>query len=336
MILLDNKKDLLYIQWHITGVCNLKCKHCYQLTNNRKDLTEKQLYDICDRIEELCAKLNSFIQLSMTGGEPLSSPYLFEILNYIKNKRHINSVLLMTNATLINDNIAFNLSEYSKPIIVQFSLEGPREIHEEIRGKGSFDLAIKGVKKLKEHKIRTACMMTLSKLNYKYIKNVVALLEELNVDIFSADRFIPTSNYEFNTLTLNKFQMKEAFETIKSIFNSGTKLEINTNRPLMVTLNEHNSNKLGAACAAGKVTFTILNDGTLLPCRRLYLPLGNILSEDLNNFWNTNETICRLRNNGYLNNKCRNCVYEYGCGGCRAMAFAVNSDYLGEDPLCWV
>lgn len=329
-------KDLLYIQWHITGVCNLKCQHCYQLTNNRKDLNEKQLYTVCDKIESLCEKLNSFIQLSITGGEPLCSTNLFSLLDYIKNKRHINTILLMSNLTLINDDIAFRLSEYSKPIIVQFSLEGPQEIHEQIRGQNSFDLTIKGVKKLKEYKIKTACMMTLSKLNYKYIKNVVDLLEELNVDIFSADRFIPTSNYEFNTFTLDKFQIKEAFETIKDISNSGMKLDINTNRPLMVTLNENNSTKLGAACSAGKVTFTILNDGTLLPCRRLYLPLGNALLEDLNDFWNNNEIICRLRDNRYLNNKCRNCIYEYGCGGCRAMAFAVNSDYLGEDPLCWM
>ena len=40
-------KQKFVIQWHITGRCNLRCKHCY-MTEYNKDLEVDDLIEIFD------------------------------------------------------------------------------------------------------------------------------------------------------------------------------------------------------------------------------------------------------------------------------------------------
>jgi radical SAM protein with 4Fe4S-binding SPASM domain len=35
-----------------------------------------------------------------------------------------------------------------------------------------------------------------------------------------------------------------------------------------------------------------------------------------------------------LHGKCHGCDYVSVCGGCRARAYGMTGDYLGEEPLC--
>ena len=33
---------------------------------------------------------------------------------------------------------------------------------------------------------------------------------------------------------------------------------------------------------------------------------------------------------------CKSCEKKYSCGGCRARALYFNSNYLANDPYCWL
>ena len=37
-----------------------------------------------------------------------------------------------------------------------------------------------------------------------------------------------------------------------------------------------------------------------------------------------------------FNGKCGKCRNKYQCGGCRVRAMAESSDFLGDDPHCWI
>ena len=49
--------------------------------------------------------------------------------------------------------------------------------------------------------------------------------------------------------------------------------------------------------------------------------------------WRESELFTTLRA-GELRGKCGSCEYRKLCGGCRARAFALQGDYLAEDPSC--
>ena len=106
---------------------------------------------------------------------------------------------------------------------------------------------------------------------------------------------------------------------------------INT-APLDTTCNS----KIGGFCPVGFTSLTILHDGTVLPCRRLEIPIGNILKEGLFKIWYDSDVLWRIRDKSNLQGKCDNCSNVDRCGGCRAIAYETTGDYMGEDIQCWI
>ena len=86
------------LQWHITHRCNLRCAHCYQDDYTAYEFADA-LGNILDQYDELLRKYRFKGYLNITGGEPLTHPALFGILEEAA-KRNIKTAVL-TNGTLI-------------------------------------------------------------------------------------------------------------------------------------------------------------------------------------------------------------------------------------------
>ena len=92
-------------------------------------------------------------------------------------------------------------------------------------------------------------------------------------------------------------------------------------------------------CAAGVAGLTILADGTIVPCRRLPVPLGNLRTDSLRALWATSPVLDALRTRSRYEGKCGTCRRWATCRGCRAIAYAAtglhgNGSLLAEDPQC--
>lgn len=323
-----------YIQWDITNRCNLKCKHCYKNKEKRdREIEVKEYIKICDIINETAIKNNLEISLSITGGEPFAKKdALFSILEYLENKKGIESFQILTNGLLIKDEDIHRLNKLSKLQGVQISLESPRkEIHESIRGENTYDETIIAIKKLVNNNIKTYVMMTISKINYLQVEDMYNLLKKIGVKMFGVDRFIPESEDDFNKFVLTKEEFKEVCEIVNKLSKREGYPNVRTNRTLYCLLDE----KIGGACSVGKSALAILPNGDILPCRRLPIVIGNILVDGIEKVWNESEVLNKCRKDNNLKGKCSNCKYSKTCRGCRAMAYAVKKDYLEEDPLCW-
>ncbi|UCF87340.1 MAG: SPASM domain-containing protein, partial [Nitrospiraceae bacterium] len=94
-------------------------------------------------------------------------------------------------------------------------------------------------------------------------------------------------------------------------------------------------------CAAGISGITILSDGTLVPCRRLPVPVGNIKKDSLREVWAMSEVLNALRDKSRYRGKCSSCKKWARCRGCRAIAYAYSAskgqaDILAQDPQCFL
>jgi len=94
-------------------------------------------------------------------------------------------------------------------------------------------------------------------------------------------------------------------------------------------------------CAAGVSGLTILPDGTITPCRRMPVPIGNVKRDSLREVWATSETLKALRDKSMYQGKCGKCAKWSACRGCRAIALAYSrahgeGSYLSEDPQCFL
>lgn len=90
-------------------------------------------------------------------------------------------------------------------------------------------------------------------------------------------------------------------------------------------------------CAAGISGITLLPDGTITPCRRLNIPIGNVRRDSLREVWANSGVLRQLRDKQSYKAKCGVCHRWALCRGYRAVAYAYsgNGDFLAEDPQCF-
>jgi len=80
-------------------------------------------------------------------------------------------------------------------------------------------------------------------------------------------------------------------------------------------------------CVAGITSLGIDSKGNIYPCLFLRDVLGNIMTHNIQDLWQNNKTLIKLRNREI--NICGTCKYKNSCGGCRAY-----SGIFEHDKMC--
>ena len=279
---------------------------------------------------------------NITGGEPFLRQDIFEILGEISNRGF--EIYLLSNGILIDNEKAKRLSELGVKG-VQVSIEGPEEIHESIRGKSSFSSSIRGVEHLLDAGLKVTLNTTLSEMNADCFIDMVSLSTSIGAQRLGFSRLVP-SGRGFGMLNkmLDKEKVRELYKEIFSLKTNG--LEIVTGDPVasqMLSSSEGNDpiQVPTGGCAAGVSGLTILPDGTITPCRRLHIPIGNVRRDSLREVWITSDVLNSLRDRSKYKGKCGSCSRWNRCRGCRAIAYAYSQskgkdDFLAEDPQCFI
>jgi radical SAM protein with 4Fe4S-binding SPASM domain len=337
-----------FVQWHLTERCNLACAHCYQEGKNAAEMGLPEIKSTIKNISDTIRQWSDLYEIlfspsfSITGGEPFLRKDLSKILQEIN--RHHFGISILTNGTLIEKEKVRMLADL--PVKgVQVSLEGPEAIHEAIRGKGSFCSAVKGIEHLRDAGIKITINVTLSDMNADYFKDMVLLASDLSVSRLGFSRLVPSGRgLTLLTRMLTIERLKEVYETIFSLKTPG--LEIVTGDPVASQLGEEMPESTDGSfpeggCAAGLSGLTLLSDGTMTPCRRMGVPIGNILRDSLREIWATSDVLNALRDKRAYKGRCGTCRRWSMCRGCRAIAYAYSqsqgrNDFLEEDPQCFI
>lgn len=327
-----------YFQWHITDKCNKRCRHCYHSSYGSNELSENELTEVVDKIIQASNAWEKPITLSLTGGEPfIRRKELFHIMEKLHNYDCISHYDILTNGSLITPEDCMEMKKFPLLRRVQLSLEGSSpSINDSIRGNGSFNEVINSIKLLKKYDFTVGIMMTVSRKNMHDIDGVLTLLQELNVDTFAFERFIPEgSGAGMRDEILMAGELKYVENKMYEWSLKHNRPHVLLFRPLMCLL-DPDSRNIGAMCSVGMNALSIMPDGTLLPCRRLPIPIGNILHDSIHDVWMQTPLLWQARNPKSYKGKCRDCSYLPTCRGCRAQAYAITGDWLAEDPQCWL
>lgn len=322
------------LQWHLSENCNLKCLHCYQENHKPIQLSYEQLEKIYKQYKNLLKKLKMKGHINITGGEPLCNPHLFKILDLIKKNEELISFSILTNGTLITKNIAKKIKSYN-PYYVQVSLEGGQKTNDYIRGKGTYKKIAKGIKNLKKYNIFTSISFTATTLNYKEFPKVVSYAKKYKVDNVWSDRYIPLGDSEDKNLSLNVSQTQEylsimAKERLKLKRKQYNKTTISMYRALQF----QKTNDFAYGCTAGDTLLTVMENGDLVPCRRMPIVVGNLLKDDMYKLYKTNSILKELRKNT-IPDDCNDCEHAQMChGGLKCLTYAIYKDLNHKDIGC--
>ena len=252
-------------------------------------------------------------------------------------------IYVLSNGTVITPERARHLSEL-KVNGVQVSLEGPQKIHEAIRGPGSFAASLAGIRTLLDAGVKVSLNATLSRVNAGYFQDLVALARSLGVPRLGFSRLVPSGQGRvWLDQMLTTAQVKELYEEVLSLKVDG--LEITTGDPMAAqiwtTAPEKAETFPAGGCSAGVAGLTLLADGTVVPCRRLNLPLGQVGQDSLREIWAASPILEALRDKSRYAGKCGACARWADCRGCRAIAYEYarsqgNPDFLAPDPQCFI
>lgn len=138
----------------ITNRCNLRCKHCYFYAHDyevERELTDEEWID---KLEELKDTDFPFYQCSWIGGEPLLRKDLIE-----RCMKYFKSNLVATNGTI-------PLPDWPD-VNFYIAVDGPEEMHDEIRGKGCY---AKIKKNADRPDLKIIVSMVVNKINHTGIE----------------------------------------------------------------------------------------------------------------------------------------------------------------------
>jgi len=325
-----------------TNRCNLQCVMCSRrdiLCSIRKkeELTTEEFKDSLDQVKPFLAEKESRTVIS--GGEPLLVPKkTLEIIEYASSIAE--GVQLLTNGTLITREFAQKVSAIEN-VSVQVSLDSPyKEGHETIRGKGTFDRTIKGIKNLVEEGVITVINMVCHKDNVEDLEQYYNLA--LNLGVTKA-RFIPLQlagagiNCGLEPPSL-PYLMERSFE----VFKENPQYRSLIGADFLCT-----TARLCRTCAVqnwcGTATRRTLLDsnGDVYPCPNHHLPefrAGNIRETPFAEIWEHSPVLEKIRKTypvESINEQCAHCHVRHWCvGWCRGETYHVTGSMTDPSVKC--
>lgn len=173
-------KNSINVFFHILTKCNLACRHCYinQEQHGKNSLS----------ITTIGHWLRSFADMSKNtnviflGGEPTLHP---DLPAAIKKATALGykSVTVDTNGYLFHD-FLYKINPYEVDYI-SFSMDGATEkVNDTIRGEGSYNKCIAGIKAAVSLGFNTSLIYTVSRENIHELHKMPELLKDLGINRF--------------------------------------------------------------------------------------------------------------------------------------------------------
>ncbi len=246
----------LKVQHYCSYRCNFRCKYCNLYSQKSKELSTKEIKAILEDF----AKAGT-VSWTFTGGEPLLRKDMKELVEYAK-KLNMH-VAMTTNGSLVKQNIDW----LNKIDLLNISLDGPKEFHNEMRRGGSYDITIEAIKLLKQKNINVAITSVINKKsmenNWEYLRKTLALSKELGSKIVIMPVYCDQFNKEkINDLMLSQEELKEGIKILREFKKENPHQLIMSNSAL--DWYEGKTKKM--KCFAGKYFCSIFPDGSVWPC----------------------------------------------------------------------
>ena len=317
------------VQWHITQVCDLHCRHCYD-RSNRSPLTLEAGIDILDDLAAFCADRHVRGQVSFSGGNPLLHPHFFDLYRAAVERGFVTAIL--GNPTP-RENLE-RIVGIRTPSQYQVSLEGLEEYNDYIRGDGSYRNVMAFLPVLRDLGITAHVMLTLTRDNIDQVLPLAEILRD-TADSFTFNRLSQVG--EGAELAIPG---RDEYRVFLIEYVAAAKAN-----PVM-TLKDNLTNIIfhqrgerffggcaGFGCSAAFNFIAILPDGEAHACRKFPSYIGNVYHQSIGEIYDS----AAARRYRAGTEACRSCPIRPVCGGCLAVMYGQGLDiFKARDPHCFI
>jgi len=326
------KHQLKCAVWEFTLRCNLRCLHCGSSAGlpREKELTTNECFKLCEELAELGCE-----DVSLMGGEPFLRKDWFSVASCIRDLGM--NLAFVSNGTIL-DRYIEKISQL-EPKVVGISLDGMKNTHELIRGKGTFEKTVKAIDLLRERNIQTTVITTVSKLNFRDLPKMKEFLfkKEVNWQLqvampfgnFKREQMLSKEEFYATALFIAKERIKNRFEDLPVI-----------GAHCYGYYSEILPGCEWDGCQAGISSIGITSDGGIVGCLSMgndRFIEGNVRDKSLREIWEDPNSFeyNRKFDETKLGPNCRNCKYGLKCrGGCNSMSYTLTGRFH-NDPYCF-
>lgn len=331
---LSSPSPTLYL--NVSNGCNLSCVYCYANKGKYTDSEKPMSFATAQKaIERFYEENLTISRLVFFGGEPLLQFKLIEqVVAWVKTfAENLNvpapGFLMITNGTLINENIAKFLKQENFSITV--SLDGPENIHDFLRPdvfeNPSFNRVKKGIDLLQAVGLSVNIEATFTKKHFEMgVKplDVVKFVQNLNVRSMT---LAPMGGQKEDPLKLTGDELLEEYLNALDYALESLK----TDHPIALSVSSLISGWLSQAGSRpdhqycytelGKDTFAVSSSGEIFPCQMFNgqkeFSMGTVF-EPLTLQKKFLEVQQKFEQNKKSLNKCNSCFAKKICFVCPA------------------
>ncbi len=331
----------------ITAQCNLACQHCLVDAGPAASNGHVPTPTVRRIISELAALGGQEIWL--TGGEPLLHPDFLEILRF--SHQSLRAVCLQTNAMLLGPSqlealcALANGGPPEKSLTIKVSLDGASaRTHDRVRGRGSFDRAIAGIRQLTAAGLgeRVSIAFTEMRHNMDEMGTLLELVAQLGVHDLVSGTLVEDGRAARRDVDL---PAPEQYRALLARWQSDSRFRALYDRWATMPAIEwwKGRGEAGADCCRFVDHPYLTAEGTLYPCalcRAQEFAVGGLLQKPLaaavaegQARWSALQELKRRRY-GTLP-ACQTCVGKLHCGGgCVGRAYAASGALMAVEDRC--
>ena len=350
--------------WETTQACDLACVHCRACAQPARNPLELSTEEAKRLIDEIAAmEVPVFV---LTGGDPLKRPDIFELVRYASEHKVRISLTPSATPLLTRENIV-QLKQCGLARLA-VSLDGPTaEIHDAFRRvKGSYEWTLNAVKWAREIGLPVQINTTITRHNLSQLDDTIALLEKLDIVLWSVFFLVPTGRgqsidlisaeefervfqklYETSQRVVFDIKSTEAQHYRRFLLQRRTELRRRGQTPApafsripqyaQLPIGMETPDGIGRAPRGindGKGFVFISHLGEVFPSGFLPVSGGNVRTRSLSDIYRNSPLFRSLRDSKNLEGKCGHCEFREICGGSRARSYALTGNMFAEEPCC--
>jgi len=318
------------LTWELTYACNLQCVHCLSSSGQRdeRELSTGEAKKILDDLRDL-----QVFYINIGGGEPMVRRDFFELLEY--SVANGIGVKFSTNGAFIDEEKARRLAAMDY-LDIQISLDGvDAATNDAVRGKGSYDMAIRAMENLKAANFgQFKISVVVTRHNVSQLDQFKALADHYGAQL-RITRLRPAGRGAdtWHELHPTNAQQREIYNWLlkhgENVLTGDSFFHLNALGESLPGLN---------MCGAGRVVCLIDPIGDVYACPFVIhdeFKAGNVRDEGgFAKVWKQSDLFLSLREPQSAG-ACASCGAFDACqGGCMAAKFFTGLPLDGPDPEC--
>lgn len=167
------RKSPFQMTLSLTNRCNFRCEYCHIPLQRRDEMTAAEWIAAVDDLR--AAGLG---RVSLIGGEPLLRKDIGAIIDHLKASGV--HAAMNTNGWFVSE----RMDEVSKLDLVCVTLDGPREVHDAQRHKGSYDRAVDALHQLRRAGVPVVTMTVLTPRGIDAVDHVLDVAASMDFQAF--------------------------------------------------------------------------------------------------------------------------------------------------------